>query len=293
MSQLDNRMKEDVSSVTFCIESIAPGNGRMKFEQDDGGFYIGVPIAALGVSTRNNSYYDVESFVSHLQNPAMPFNQLLRNRELYGELGHPPIAGLEHNLAIARIREVREANTSHLFKKIYTGPKLESGGRIVYADLKPVNLSGPGARVKESLDDPEQNTAFSIRTLTSNVQKGSISYRKMVQFITADYVNNPGYIEAMKSFAQIGNESFSAGANDDFMSLELPRTPLGTYSVDGLSMECMAQSFTNDELNELFGSKEVTVTRRSFKLAPVSRPGNSSFQPIIGSTKTGRFLGGF
>lgn len=288
MTTLDGRMKEDVSSISFCIESIAPGNGRHRFKKDEGGFYKGVPIAAIGVSTRNNSYYDVESFVSHLQNPETPFNMMLKSRQLYGELGHPKIFDLDHNTAIARIRDVDEKNTSHMFKSIYVGPSLESGGRIVYADLKPVYLDGAGGRVKESLDDPEQNTAFSIRTLTSNTQKGNISYRKMLQFITADFVNTPGFAEATKGYAQMSNESFSNGESSEFLQVEYPKTQDGFYKMEGLSME----SFSDGELNELFGSKNVKVMSKRVTLACTSKPGNSCFSPITGTTKTQFFLGG-
>lgn len=284
----DGRMKEDVSRISFCIESIAPGNGRHKFKKDDGGFYIGVPIAAIGVSTRNNSYYDVKSFVSHLEDPSTPFNMMLKSRQLYGEMGHPDIIGMEHNLAIARIRMVAEANSSHLFKSIYTGPALESGGRIVYADLKPINLNGVGARVKESLEDPEQNTAFSIRTLTANEQKGNISYRKMLQFVTADFVNTPGFAEATKGYAHVGTESFKGGTADDFITVDYTRGEDGFYVADGISTEC----FNDGELNELFGSKSVKLLRRTVSLVQTKNPGNRFFTPSIGKTGARLFLGG-
>lgn len=282
----DGRMKEDVSSISFCIESIAPGNGRVRFEKDDGGFYVGVPISALGVSTRNNSYYDVDSFVRHLNDPNTQFNMLLKSRQLYGEYGHPDILGMEDNLAIARIRTVLEKETSHLFKKIYTGPKLESGGRIVYADLKPCRKHGDD--VRESLDDPEQNTAFSIRSLTHNSQKGSISYRKMIQFITADFVNAPGFAEASKGYAHIGTESFKGGSATDLVKVEKLISNDGLSIIDGISTE----SFTDGELNEIFGSKNVTVSKRSITFANTSKGGNRFFQPIVGDTHVNRFLRG-
>lgn len=282
----DGRMKEDVSSISFCIESIAPGNGRVRFEQDDGGFYLKVPISALGVSTRNNSYYDVQSFVDHLNNPHTPVNMLLKARQLHGEFGHPDISGMPQNLAINRIREIKEDRASHLFKSIYTGPQLESGGRLVYADLKPID--DYGRSVKASLDDPERNTAFSIRSLTSNTQKGSISYRKMLQFVTADFVLAPGFAEATKGYARVGTESFKGGTAQDLIKVEQLKGSDGFYILDGISTE----SFTDGELNELFGSKCVKVRKRSITFAKTSKCGNRFFQPIVGDTNVSRFLKG-
>lgn len=283
----DGIMREDVSSISFCIESVAPGNGRTRFEQDEGGFYKGVPISAIGVSTRNNSYYDVNSLVEHLNNPSTPVNMMLRDRSLHGECGHPKIIGLSHEEAIARIRDIDENNTSHLFKSIYIGKPLESGGKLVLADIKPIR--DKGRYVKESFDDPEQNTAFSIRTLTCNTVKGNISYRKMLQFITADFVNTPGYAQATKRYAHIGTEDFGSSTVDDFICIEPARQADGYYVVDGISTE----SFTDGELNEFFGSKNVTTSRRTVTLAHTSNMGNRFFQPIVGSTKADAFLRGY
>lgn len=289
MAMVNGRMVEDVSSVSFCIESVAPGNGRVRFKKDDAGFYIGVPISAIGVSTRNNSYYDVDSFVSHINNPSTLFNMMLKDRQLYGEFGHPILDGLSNDMVIKRLTRIEEPTSSHLFRSVYVDKtNLPSGGKLVLADLMPAP-GEYGDRVKASLDNPELNTAFSIRSLTSNTIKNGISYRKMVRLVTADFVLAPGFAEATKGYAHVATESLQNSEVYDFVNISLPKDGSGQAVIDGVSVE----SFTDGELNEYFGSKKVVTTKRTITLAATRGEGNQFYQPITGNTTVDAFLKGF
>lgn len=256
---------QDVSNLQFRIETLVVRNGRKmgRLRPDQDGYYNGMPIAALGIVTRNNTYYDVQSFSQELMNTAGNFNNKLRNGQLYGEWGHPPLAGLSEQMQMARIVDVRESQHSHHIRSIETGATLENGGKLITASICP---TGPYAEsLRDNFANPCMNTAFSLRAITDSTIKGGVSFRRMKKMITFDAVGAGGYLEASKGFA----------ATESFHAFDINLVEVDTAIFSQASLE----SFTDSELNEFFGTKSValekkiltvTKTKSGQKLNPLS-----------------------
>ena len=149
---------QDARHLQFRVETLVVQNGReLKRMRPDGqGYFCKVPIAALGIATRNRTYYDIESFHREITQPGTMFNQRLTGGQLYGELGHPDIAELTKPAAIARLMNIDEKNWSHHIRAVEHGASLEGGGVLLVADIKP---TGVGAdTLRENFENPYMNT---------------------------------------------------------------------------------------------------------------------------------------
>lgn len=203
-----------------------------------------MPMAVLGTVTDNNTYYDVDSFVYQLNSPTTFFNRLLSDGKLYGEFGHPDLLSLTKEQQIRRLTKIDEKNQSHHISAVMTGEKLENGGRIIYGLVKP---AGPyGEFLKQTLDDPCQNTSFSLRSITHDRAVGNITHRVAKMFVTFDYVCGGGYVEAAKRWAP-GVES---------LDITRDRAIVTEASV-------ALESLKDTEINEIFGAKTVTIGKTS------------------------------
>ena len=76
---------------------------------------------------------------------------------------------------------------------------MDDKGKPVTAVIGMVKPSGPrGPALRESLDNPDENVAFSVRSLTNDTFENGGHQKHMKQLITWDYVNEPGISIATK-----------------------------------------------------------------------------------------------
>ena len=238
-----DRELQNVDRISFCVEVLTVKNGRSlgKIRPDGNGYYT-IPLAVLGVVTENLTYYETDEFVSQMTSPTTVFNKCLTDGKLYGEFGHPKIALLPREMQIPRLMLIEELNYSHHIGKVWTGEKLESGGRIVYGLVKPF---GPqGSQLKASLDDPCLNTSFSLRSIALSKDEPNLTRRRIKHLITFDYVGAGGYYQAAKRYSP----------SSESLCLDLPITRSNIIE----SVVAM-ERFSNTELNEIFGAKEVEI----------------------------------
>jgi len=255
---------QNVSNIQFRVETLVAKDRRNagRLRQDAEGYYNDVPVAALGIASQNNTYYDVDAFQKQMTSPDTYINKVLTQGKLYGEYGHPSIAGMQNAAAIDRLSVIDEKSVSHHFRSISTGESLSGGGKLVVAKLKP---TGPYKQaLKDSLDDPCINTAFSLRAVTSAEQRGNLSYRVMKKLVTFDAVCAGGYAEAAKSYSP-ALESFDVSI-----------LPSGQVMLSQVSLE----SYTDTELNELFGITEAVKISQVQTL--LSKEASYEFRSSVG-----------
>jgi hypothetical protein len=107
-----------------------------------------------------------------------------------------------------------------------------------------------GGVFKDSLDDPIINTAFSLRAFVNTEMRGGLKFRTVRSLTTWDTVGPSGYATTDKAHA-IGLESF---AGDQFHDYEMAVMADGNLMIDQIALE----SFTNTDLNEIFGTSVVS-----------------------------------
>lgn len=237
-----SQVLQNVDKISFVCDVLAVRNGRKlgAVRPDDDGYYT-IPLAVLGTPTDNRTYYEVDDFVDQLTSPASSINMRLTDGKLYGEYGHPRISLLPEKEQLPRLFDIHEPSVSHHIKKIWSGEKLESGGRIIYGLIKP---SGPYAEpLRNNLDDSCMNTSFSLRSIAKSRQEGNLLRRNIKHLITFDYVTAGGYNEASKRFSP-GIESL--------IDIDLVDH---NFQVTESAMECL----TKHELNDIFGAKQVII----------------------------------
>lgn len=238
-------------NISFRVETLFTGNKNRvgRIPPDENGIYNGLPMMVMGEVTQQKTFYEPQSMVNQITNPDTSFNKKLKQGKLYGELGHPNFHGLTDSEKMQRLMTVEEKTTSHLITGVFTDSPNSEGNVVVRANLKP---SGPyGAVFKESLDDPVVNTAFSLRAYVDTRQRpDGVKFRNVRQLVTWDTVGASGYATTDKAHA-LGLESFSG---DQYNEYEIMVMDNGNLLIDQIALE----SFTDTDLNEIFGSRQIS-----------------------------------
>ena len=185
-----------------------PVNGdNTKLECQDGWYHV--ILGAFNILNKDNIYYELGDVREMIDNPKNLICQRLRAGSLYGEMEHPTnTPGMTGEQILANNLKIDGNRVSHVIRKIELTPisnnQKSSPFRddiwVVTAWIKP---TGPyGHLLKESLDDPYQNTSFSIRSLVKNVlDSNGNKVRQMMMLITWDWVKEPGIRIADKNSA--------------------------------------------------------------------------------------------
>jgi hypothetical protein len=242
---------ENVDRITFTVETLVVRDGRKlaRLRPDEDGYYRDHPMAVLGIPSRNNTYYDVAEFVDQLTSPHAAINKLLTDGNLYGEYGHPQLVGLSHQDQLNRLAMIDDKLVSHHFRRIATGKKLENGGVLITGDVKP---TGPhGRMLAENFNEPFMNTSFSLRAITQDRMENGLRRRKTRKLVTFDAVAAGGYAEASKRYAP-STESLNIVFD--------PVREMASFQ------EVALETFSDTELNEIFGAKTVALFKKKATL---------------------------
>jgi hypothetical protein len=110
-----------------------------------------------------------------------------------GEIDHPKLFGMTQEQIIHRLSIIEPTLVSHHIKSMELVDKKDENGKevvLVYGEVKP---SGPYTEsLRQSLDNPEENVAFSIRSFCRMAMwEGKLS-RIVTEVLTYDHVSEPG-----------------------------------------------------------------------------------------------------
>lgn len=172
--------------------------------KDDQGWYQ-VNLGALNAFNAHGHFYVAEGVRDLIENSDSRIGKKLREGYLEGEQEHPVyMPGMSKVDFLIRVMKIDPDRKSHHIKKIEvvdSGVPVGGGfnGNVLnlVGWVKP--MGNKGHLLKESLDDPEVNTAFSVRSLTDDVydNRGTL-IKKITTLITFDWVNEPGILTANK-----------------------------------------------------------------------------------------------
>ena len=188
-----------MNTIAFDISSALLLEGNQKsLKPDKNGVYHDIPLMVLGKVSRNFKDYEVTSMVDAMTNPYSPFVRRLKAGQLTGEWGHPMIW---EDKDLPRVMLIDSKNESHTIHRVWTGQPTEQGHVVVYGDLQ---CSGPyGSYLKDRLEDPLKNAAFSLRSLVAKIgQEGNVIKQRVNALVTIDAVDCPGYAEASKDYVK-------------------------------------------------------------------------------------------
>jgi hypothetical protein len=238
-------------NISFRVETLfAKNNNRVgRVIPDENGIYKGLPMMVLGQVTQQKTYYDPQSMIDQITNPNTRFNMVLRQGKLAGEYGHPSFIGMmSESDQLQRLVTVDEKSTSHIFTSLYTDPLTPEGNIVVRGDIKP---TGPmGSVLKDSLDDPVINTAFSLRAyVDTKMNPDGVKYRTVRSLVTFDCVTSSGFFGTDKSHA-LALEHLAGG---EYLDHEIQVMEDGNILISQIALE----SIMNEEMNDILQSSNI------------------------------------
>lgn len=194
-------MSNNPGSLVFTIQKTH--SPEKVLQKDENGYYK-VILGALNCRNSSGEFYIAEGVKELMQDSTSLIYKRLQSGYLVGEMGHPQFQpGMTKADYIMRMFRIAQDNTSHHIKSV----EFQPGANGMVKMLGWVKPAGPkGDLLKESLDNTDRNTAFSIRSITGDyVEKGQ-TIKKILQIITWDWVELPG-IQTANAWDTISTES--------------------------------------------------------------------------------------
>lgn len=190
------------SSIVFSV--VKTHNVNKTLEKDDHGYYK-VCLGALNTINSAGAYYVADGVKELVGNPSSLVCRRLRQGYLNGEMGHPQFQpGMTKTDFILRNMKIDQSNISHHIKEIEFIPDSKGSMIRIMGWVKP---AGPhGELLKQALDNPDQNVAFSIRSFTDDTMQAGRVTKKIREIITWDWVVEPG-IKVANSWDTMSMES--------------------------------------------------------------------------------------
>lgn len=194
-----------VSNTVIQYTSALTKTQKQILSKPDENGYYNIVIGGLNVFNSVGEYYTLNGAKKFFERNSVLMRRVKRGL-LRGELGHPKRMPKETlSQFISRLPYIDEKNVCVHYKDIYlerTGS--EKDPVIIKANLKP---SGPyGNVLKESLENEDENVAFSIRSITNNALVNGVVIKNVVSIYTWDYVNEPGISKATQ-WNEVGLET--------------------------------------------------------------------------------------
>lgn len=184
-------------SKNLFLNIASGGEAKKQLEKDDNGYYK-ICLGAINSFNSTRDFYLADGFEEMVKDINGPLGSKIANGNLMGEAGHPDyINGQTKEEFYKRILKIDLSNVSHHIREVFTKPtNIPSGiagkGNViaVYGWVKPIGKLGETLR--DSLENPDQNTCFSIRSFTNDTVVGGINYKRFSAIITWDWVVSPG-----------------------------------------------------------------------------------------------------
>lgn len=193
--------------------------GKSSIEKMENGYYR-MPVGAVNCFNSAGAFYTDEGLEEVLGESTIIYKKLVAG-QLYGEKGHPrKQPGQTWKDFIRRILHIDMDNSALLFKgyevveQSFKVPGATKNVKIIYAVFKP---SGPKAKeLLESLEDPDSNTAFSVRSLTTDTVINGIIYKRYRVVVVWDWVHAPGieYAQKYNGISLESEDSISINTDD-------------------------------------------------------------------------------
>ena len=177
------------TQVGFAMKDAGP------IEQDEDGYYY-VNLGTIGIPNKSGVIYEMTPAVLDKfknKNGTM-YRKLLRG-QLRGECGHPKIQkGMTKTEWIERNLWIEP--TLYGLTIRHVDYRMQNNIMECWGWIKPTGAYA--STIKDSLDDPHSNTAFSIRVIATERKVNGIKIRTIIIPVTWDFVGGNGVVGASK-----------------------------------------------------------------------------------------------
>ena len=181
--------------------NLLQGTSKVGLLKPDANGYYDLIIGALDFDNSYGAQYCSES-AKLLFRAGTSLMRRLSSGYLSSEYGHPKREpGMSDDDYLARIMRIDERYECAHIKNVRIDMDCvkDKSGRRVIAFRAMVRPSGPyGPALKDKLDNPDENVAFSIRSITDDEFRRGKLIKHLREVITWDYVREPGLSVANK-----------------------------------------------------------------------------------------------
>jgi len=179
------------------ITSISTKAGNKKITPDSDGYYL-VTLGALNVRNHSGDIYLFRGFKDAVERKGSVFERRMSTGRLRGEADHPKFeTGMSRAEFVMRNLDISNKEVCMHIKEINiietnSSENIPGVGNIVLVKglIKPTGAYGDG--LKESLDNPAEDTCFSIRSFTKDKAVGTNFIKVVNEVVTWDWVGSPG-----------------------------------------------------------------------------------------------------
>lgn len=190
-----------INTLHFGCTALVGTNKGGVLKPDEHGYYDMV-LGALEYKNSTGDTYTLSSALELLK-PGTPLRRRIERGLLRGECGHPKMQpGMTPEQYFARIHTIEETLISHHISDLYVdmhSVRDNHTGKPIVVFRGKVKPCGPyGPQLKASIDNPKENVAFSVRSITNNKRVGFHWRKDFTNLITFDYVFEPGLYPATK-----------------------------------------------------------------------------------------------
>lgn len=182
-------MSKSVFEIT--IQKGFNNTGKLKRNADG---YLEIVLSAVEFPNSYGAVYDKQSAVD-LLNASGAFQRRISQGYIYGELGHPVERECRSYADyVNRIHTIDPRNVAIHIRKVWVNPNYKTpDGRTICAIMGEIKEAGPHAeQIKAILDDPSQNLAVSVRSMTEDKIQAGVLRKYYRTIVTWDVVIEPG-----------------------------------------------------------------------------------------------------
>ena len=247
-------------TTKYSCTALAGTNKVGSITPDQNGYYT-VVLGAFDFFNSAGEYWPYDQ-AKHLFEGSSSFMRRLNTGQCRGELGHPrKEGGMSYQDYVNRILQIHEDKVSHHIKSCWIDKSSvkDASGQPVMAVLGEVKPSGPyGDMLRECFKNPDENVAFSVRSMCEQKMVRGTMHKHMKSLITYDYVNEPGINIATKYNAPslesmqddmiitpssidflVNNDVARQGMESSGICVEMIRTELGWSKTEIITLPSM------------------------------------------------------
>ena len=192
-------------SAIIKFQQTKVGSNKTKTMTPDENGYYPMVLGAVNAYNSSGAYYPAAPVVKLLQESSS-FIHLVNSGMLRGECGHPDLNEYKtKEEKFKRVMTIDEKNIALHIKEVWL--ENTQGSNIKMMGM--LTPSGPkGESLQKSIDNPDENVSFSIRSLTLDRYNNGKLNKYIRKIITWDHVYAPG-IETANMWDSPGLEELS------------------------------------------------------------------------------------